>query len=147
MTAEEVLHQDINDYRDFLRVAERCALRGWPDRKKELRNAFRLQELLLEQQILRLECVATTTADHSSISVILQAVREQWTDAQEQGLMRDNADYATLVHEIESCQRAMNPESIDGPLKDAQRDPDYIKAREVLRQATHDRLESQPVGR
>src|ERR1700733_10281225 len=79
--------------REFLTTYERCALKGWPDRRAPLRTAFRLQELFVERDILRFDYLATTYAlearlwqSLSSITDISRRINEAWTEAYEQAL-------------------------------------------------------------
>ena len=50
---KNVWHRYVDSKRQFMSIAERCSNRGWPDRKMEIRNAFRLQELFCDQEMLR----------------------------------------------------------------------------------------------
>jgi hypothetical protein len=59
---QDVFRRAVASKRAFLMVAERCAIKGWPDRKIALRNAFRLQELLGTREELRFEYLTGTYA-------------------------------------------------------------------------------------
>src|SRR5579859_6342284 len=102
----------IDSKRHFLSIAERCSVRGWPDRKIAIRNAFRLQELFCDQEILRFEYLATTWRDPAnityksltSVSAISNAIHNEWTDAAEGALQQSNPAYRNLVQELEQCK-------------------------------------------
>ena len=135
--------QYIDSKRHFLSTAERCSVQGWPDRKMAIRNAFRLQELFCDQEILRFKYLATIWQDPAnmtykpltSVSAISKAIHNEWTDATEAALQRSNPAYRKLVHEIEQCKASTIPGTLDGPFRDVQRDPEYISARQAAQEA------------
>jgi hypothetical protein len=139
----DVWSQYIESKRQFLIIAERCCVRGWPDQKLELRNAFRLQELYCEQEKLRLEhLIAARELDASmpwkslvSVSAISKIIHTHWTDAEEAAFTHDNADYMRLSQEIDKYQHAVDPTANAGPYSDAQRDPEYVRARQAAAEA------------
>jgi hypothetical protein len=139
----EVWLRYVDSKRHFLSVTERCSIRGWPDLKTAIRNAFRLQELFCDQEIMRFEHLATMWRDPASIacnsltsvSAISKAIQQEWTETAEGTLQQSNPAYKKLVHEIEQCTASTTPEALDGPFRDARRDPEYIGARHAVQKA------------
>jgi hypothetical protein len=71
----------------------------------------------------------------TSVSAISKAIHNEWTDVQEGTLQQNNPAYKKLVHEIEQCKASTIPEALDGPFRDAQRDPEYVTARQAAQEA------------
>ena len=93
MTWVEVFRRYIGSKLELLTIAERCSLKGWPDRTEALRNAFRLQQLYCEQELMRAEHIAATfkTFDGlrgppTTLKAVDAIVHENWTDAREMAL-------------------------------------------------------------
>lgn len=133
----------IESKKHFLSIAERCCIRGWPDRKAEIRNAFRLQELFCDQEIMRFEHLVaiwrdpanTTCKSLTSLSAISKEIQQEWTDPMEETLQQSRPAYKKLVQEIERYNAAMAPEALEGPFRDARRDPEYVSARDAAGEA------------
>ena len=53
---------------------------------------------------------------------------------EEAELHHSSARYREVSLEIDCCQAQLDPDALDGPLKDAQRDPEYPAARRDLQQ-------------
>jgi hypothetical protein len=136
-------HRYIDAKRQLWAVTERCSLRGWPDRTSEIRNAIRLQELFCDQESLRMEHLlatreASATQAWTTLSAISKQIRDEWTDSEEEKLRAGDPIYNELVLEIERCSAAHDPATLEGPFRDARRDPEYIHARQVARDALAD---------
>jgi hypothetical protein len=121
--------------REYNKVVERCSLKGWPDRKVALRNAFKLQALLYDQQELRLDHLTNAFdpkdavwKSFTSVSAIFKRLNEDWSDAEEEALKRSSPSYTVLLTAIKECQSLMDPDALDGPFLAAQRDPEYRAA-------------------
>jgi hypothetical protein len=140
---QEVWSQYTESKRQFLIIAERCCVRGWPDRKLELRAAFRIQELYSELEKLRLEhLLATRELDNTvpwlsidSLSAVSKIINTHWTAAEETALRQSNPDYMKLSQELDKSRTEMDPTGNAGPYKDAQRDPEYVRARQAAAEA------------
>jgi hypothetical protein len=55
----EIFREYMENYRQFLTIAERCLKKGWPDRSSELRISFSLQYLFIQRQTQRFEHLAS----------------------------------------------------------------------------------------
>jgi len=126
---------------DFFRVLERCALRGWPDRKVAIRNAVRLQELLSEQERLRLSYLEACDSTDSvwqapTIAAVYKRLRDDWKADTETALLSGDAGYAALQQEIEQLQVKLDSEALTGPLEMAKRDEEFVAASRDLAHTT-----------
>jgi hypothetical protein len=70
-----------------------------------------------------------------SLSAISKIIHTQWTDAEEATLTHDNAAYMRLSQEIDQYRHAVDPTANAGPYQDAQRDPEYVRARQAAAEA------------
>jgi hypothetical protein len=139
----EIWLQYTDARRRFLIIAERCCLRGWPDRKLELRNAFRLQGLFCDMELLRLDHLISNGAFDGMIArnslitldAIASIIHKQWTHVEEATLRQDHSDYPSVRRQIEECATAVDPTANSGPYRDAQRDPEYVSARQAVADA------------
>jgi hypothetical protein len=139
----EIWHQYIESKRQLMIVTERCCLRGWPDRSRELRQAFRLQELFCDREKLQLAYLiearrldeSTNWNSLSSLSAISKLIGALWTSAEEAALAHVNAEYLEISQEINKCRAAVGQTPNDGPYRDAQRDPEYVRARQAAAEA------------
>ena len=133
----DVWSQYIESKRQFLVVAERCCVRGWPDKRGDIRSAFRVQELYCQLERLRLEhLIATRKPDASflaldSLSAVSKIIHNQWTDADEDALRGASDEYLSLSQEIEKYRAVVDPTASSGPYQDALRDPEYAAARQA----------------
>jgi hypothetical protein len=141
-TLRDVWSQYIQSKRQFLITAERCCVRGWPDKKAEIRNAFRLQELYCERERLRFEHLAAAPELNASVhwqslnslSAISKSIDTEWNDHQEAALRDSNPDYMSICEEIDKCGAVLRTDNT-GPFTDAQRDPEYARARQAAADA------------
>jgi hypothetical protein len=141
----EVFRRYIGSKLELLTIAERCSLKGYPDRREALRNAFRLQQLYGEQELMRAEHIAVTlkTSDDSrrpptTLKAVDAMVHENWTDAHEKALRQTDQRYKGLASAIEQCRAASIPGATEGPLKAAQWDPEYQQARKAAQETVVD---------
>ena len=74
----------------------------------------------------------------ATLSTIDTRLHAGWTDGEEERLLKSNVSYRELAQEIDHCRARLEPAALDGPFQDAQRDPEYLRARE----ATHKALTS-----
>jgi hypothetical protein len=128
-----------NDYLEALRgfqvVLERCSLKGWPDKRTDLRTAFRIQELLYEQMAMRLNYLLTDDASDdatwnscTSISKVQERLQEGWKDSDEETLSKSNVPYAAIQKEIGASKGVLDSVGLTAPLRMARRDPEEIAA-------------------
>jgi hypothetical protein len=134
----EAFREYIESSRRHLTVAEQCSIKGWPDRKTELRNCFRLQELFCQREELRFEHVISgdwvADAVYASLSSITKRLRDDWSAADELGLTSTNSLYKSIAAEIEACQASHSPDLVDGPLRSMQEDPELHTTRAAMRE-------------
>jgi hypothetical protein len=132
---ERGIRQYVQAVFQYLRSSEACLVKGWPDRKKTIRIAFRIQELANQIDELRFESLL---AEHGSedaiwasfqnVSSVWDRLREGWLSTEEAALRRDNRAYDVLAAEYEDLRRSLDIRALDGPLRDAQQDGEYRQA-------------------
>jgi len=123
-------------------TAESCSVRGWPDRK-EIQNAFRLQALLCDLELLRFEHLVSarrnptdvTYKPPASISEISKLIHQEWSHIAEMDQSERKHVYKDLMHAIDVCRSLTTPDALTGPFRDAQRDPEYFDARRMPQEA------------
>jgi hypothetical protein len=99
----DVFRRYVESKLELMATAEKCSLKGWPDRSDALRNTFRLQRLYCEQELRRAEYLAATlkTTDSESVPTTLRAldamVNKDWTDLEEKALRQTETHYDALV--------------------------------------------------
>jgi hypothetical protein len=107
--------------------------------KREILNAMRLQWLYSEQEVHRLECLAHIEPSSIRDLAILSALNERafkgWTDSEESHLKDTNPVYSQLVRHIKICIDGLSAEALDGPIRDARRDPEYLLAKNAAADA------------
>lgn len=138
----EVFHRYSEAQREFLRVAERCSLKGWPDRKAQIVNAWELQRLFNERQVLRFEywLAANDSEEGSWVSVnsISRRLLQDWGQLEERELIDSNPQYQVIIAEIARREAALDSDAIREPFDAARRDSEYAAAllsmQETLRQ-------------
>jgi hypothetical protein len=131
----DAFRQYLEALRGFQVVLERCSLKGWPDKKADLRTAFRIQELLYEQMAIRLNYLLTDGASEdatwnscTSISKVQERLQEGWKDSDEETLSKSNGLYAAIQKEIDELRSILDSDGLTAPLKMARRDPEEIAA-------------------
>jgi hypothetical protein len=130
-----VLHRSLGELEQQPR-----GLKGWPDRKGALQNAFRLQQLFCAQELRRAEYLAASLKMSdalrrpTTIAVIEKMFREAWNDRHEKAMRQTDPSYGALADEIELCRAAFDRQAVEGPLRDAQRDPEWIAARKAAQE-------------
>ncbi len=141
MTWLEIFRRYTESKLELFSIAERCSLKGWPDRREALRNAFRLQQLFCEQELRRAEHIAAASRTSggsprlpTTLNVIDEMVHQSETDLEEKALRQADPRYEALAGEIEECRAASDRTATEGPLKAAQSDPEYQKARKAAQE-------------
>ena len=118
--------------REFIDETERCTLKGWPDRRSEIRETFELQRHYIEREVRRIRYVAESDArlDRKGVSLASIATRidKDWTAADDAGLVAKDPSYVRTTEEINRILGLRG--SITEPLRDASSDPDYLRARQ-----------------
>jgi hypothetical protein len=125
---------------------DRIVLKGWPDRTSAVRALSRLASLVMECEILRFEYLLNQVPLESpiwtSLRTITQKLFPDWDASDEKILSDTNAAYRETVKKLEAAERSQNPAELDGPLKDARRDPEWKKAWESFHKS-NDELDRQ----
>jgi len=136
----DVFCQYIESKRLFLSIAERCSIKGWPDRRAALQNSFRLQQLFNEREALRFDHLMNyhrfTVGDWKSLQTISARLEQGWSASEEEALRHVNSRYDDLEREILACQASQDPEALDEPLRAVQRDSEYVSARDAISRRT-----------
>ena len=129
---DEVFHQYLKHHREFLTVAQRCSIKGWPDRKPAILNAWRMQFLFNESESLRFEYLMRASSSEQkswvSISSISRRLVKDWSEVEEQALSDSNTRYKGIMKEIAGCKAALDTSAIKEPFDAARRDPEYAAA-------------------
>ena len=90
----DVYRQYIQSKRELFEVAEACSIKGWPDRKAAVQVAFRIQNLLNEQEALRFEYLIekrpSESASWESLTSISKRLDEGWNTAEDEILKENN---------------------------------------------------------
>jgi hypothetical protein len=116
---------------EFSTALERCATKGWPDRRTAARNSRALQALFRAQLAMRLESLLASKGSDDpmwdtfiSTDKIHERLQEQWTEREDAEFRSRDTAYASLLTEIADAQLLINPEALDEPFRMAKRDPE-----------------------
>ena len=108
---------------------DRLVLKGWPDRKSAVQALSQVTNLVMECEILRFEYllnhVSLGSPIWTSLETITQKLHADWHPGDEKILSDANAAYRDAVKKLEAAERNRNPAALDGPFKDARRDPEF----------------------
>jgi hypothetical protein len=114
---------------------ERCALKGWPDRKTPIRKATHMQELFYERLSLRLKDLVqrsglddTRWTEYTSTKIVHVRVQDGWSEEEEQALRLCNKAYAQIQSEILKVEATTEPPALEEPFAMAKRDPELHSA-------------------
>jgi hypothetical protein len=130
----DVFRQYLDARREFNVVLERCSVKGWPDKKADLRMSFRLQELFLERMALRLNHLQNSASEdavwksYTTTSAVHERVQEGWKDSDEETLAKKDAAYAALQKEIGDLTATLDPPGLEGPFQMVKGDSELIAA-------------------
>jgi hypothetical protein len=145
----DIFRQYIEAKREFGAVAERCLLKGWPDRKAAVQSMSRLGNLVSEIELLRFEYLMSTVpvdaAVLKSFACIFDRLHKGWRDSEEVALREKNPTYRDVSRELEAAEAAKaagDPTALDGPFAGARGDPEYRNAFTAL-DKKHRHLEEQ----
>jgi hypothetical protein len=140
---EGVFLRYLDARREFSLALERCAIKGWPDRRTAVRTSARVQGLFFSQLAARLTHLVCehglNDAMWSGYTTTLQVhdrVQELWSEQEEQTLRLRDAAYAQMQCEISELQSVVAPVALDEPFKMAKRDPELVVAGWKLNNAT-----------
>src|SRR5882757_2468568 len=125
-----------NSYQEFLRIAERRALKVSPAHKQAWQIAFSLQRLLKRRQSSRFEYLfARDKLDivtFKSLDSIAERLDKGWTEAEEADLRERMAAYRDNSWAIEDIQSKWDPHALDDARQLLENDSKYREARLAL---------------
>ena len=126
----------VNSYQDFLRIAERRALKVSPAYKQAWQNAFSLQRLLKRRQSLRFKYLFAggklDFATIKSLDSITERLDKGWTEVEETDLRQCMAAYRDDSRAIEDIQSKWDPHALDDARQLLENDSQYREARLAL---------------
>jgi hypothetical protein len=129
----------LESQRQFMRTAETCSHRGWPDRGAILYYTWKCQQLYVHRQELRFEHVFSRgefeTGVWSSLSNITDRLDKNWSDIDESGVLSNNPAYKDLTTEIseaEYSRGSMDKDVREGPIQTLQQHSEYRAARQAI---------------
>jgi hypothetical protein len=135
LLVEHVFHRFIEARVEFILALERCALKGWPDRRAAIRSNTHLQELFYELLSLRLKHLVLRSAsdnigwsEYTTTEKVHVRVQDGWSEDEEQALRLCDKVYAQMQSEILKVTAATEPPALDGSFAMVKRDPELLSA-------------------
>jgi hypothetical protein len=126
----------VDSYLEFLKIAERRALKVTPAHKHAWQNAFTLQRLLKRRQSFRFKylfaCGKIDMASFASLDSIAKRLDEEWTGAEEADLRDHMSAYRDDSRAIEDMHSKWNPHALDDARQLLEDDSKYREARLAL---------------
>jgi hypothetical protein len=112
--------------RELLTVADKCFIKGWPDRESALKNASESRRLVIELESLRFDyLISSTPLDGTvwrSLKSIFERMYKDWSiDAKSE-------IYGRVTKELELSKASVDKAALDGPSKAAENDPEFRNA-------------------
>lgn len=124
--------------RKFFGIAEACSVKGWPDRKSAILNAYKLQFLFNEREALRLAYLIESGGFDDtawvSVSKISERLLQNWTDGDEKALLEQEVRYKAVAQEVSYTEAVLDKEALREPFDAAGRDPEYRAALGMVQQ-------------
>jgi hypothetical protein len=134
----EIFRQYLEDVREIVVVTGRCFLKGWPDRKAAIAVSTRIGHLNCDFQLLRFDYLVDNgllePGACKAISAIYDRVWKDWKESDEAALKDQSERYRDVLARLDADRAVLDSPALDGPSRDAMRDPKYLKAAEDLRQ-------------
>ena len=135
----------LESQRQFIRSAETCSQRGWPDRGAVLYYTWKCQQLLIHRQEMRFEHVFSRgefdTGVWNSLSSITDRLDKNWSDIDECSALTNNSTYKDLTTELSEAEKSrasMDKDLLDGPLRTVQQHAEYRSARQAIYEKVHE---------
>ena len=126
----------VDSYLEFLKIAERRALKVSPGHRQAWQNAFNLQRLLKRRQSLRFKYLFAggklDFATFKSLDRIAERLDKEWTELEEADLRERNAAYRDDSRAIEDIQSKWDPHALDDARQLLENDSKYRDARRAL---------------
>lgn len=124
--------------RELFGIAEACSVKGWPDRKSAIRNAYKLQFLFTEREALRLAYLIESGGFDDtacvSVSKISERLLQNWTDGDEKALLEQEARYKEIAQEVSYTEAILDKGALREPFDAAGHDPEYRAALRMIQQ-------------
>ena len=125
--------KDMKSIREFMKLFEQRAILMSPDQEPVLRNCFRLQNLLIDQRLIRfkflLKSMSLDCAIFKTLDELDQRLDKDWNAAEEGDLEKGNSHYSGLCQEIADIRSKWDAESLAAPLEAVEQDSRYRAAR------------------
>jgi hypothetical protein len=135
LLVEDVFRRFIEARVEFHLALERCALKGWPDRRAAIRSSTHLQQLFYERLSLRLKHLVLRGAsddvrwnEYTSTEKVHVRIQDGWSEDEERALRLSDQAYAQLESEILQVEATTDPPALDGPFTIVKRDPELLSA-------------------
>jgi hypothetical protein len=131
--------------RQFMKAADTCSHRGWPDRGAVLYNTWQCQRLYIRRQELRFEHLLSRGEFESgvwnSLSSIGDRLDKNWSESDERNVLCDNLAYRNVTAEIaeaELARASLDKDLMDGPFRTMQGHAEYRAARQAIYEKVHE---------
>jgi hypothetical protein len=125
--------------RQFMKTADACSRKGWPDRGAVLYHTWKCQELYIHRQELRFDHLLSQREFEEgvwhSLSSVTDRLDKGWSVNDERGALGGNPAYkvvTTEIPEMEHLRASMDRDLIDEPLRGLQRHAEYRAARQAI---------------
>jgi hypothetical protein len=145
-TVRAGLRDYLDSQRQFMKIADTCSQKGWPDRGAVLYYTWECQKLYIQRQEIRFEHLFSRGEFESgvwkSLSSITDRLDKNWSDIDERGVvLGGNSAYEKLMAEItelEHSRASLDKDLLDGPLRALQRYAEYRTARQAIHDKVHE---------
>jgi hypothetical protein len=119
----------------FCFALQRCAIKGWPDRRALVTQSTRAQELFFAQLSARLNHLVrhagsddTQWNKYRTTNEVHERLWEYWSEQEKEALKLRDPAYGELQRAISELQAISDPDALTEPFKMAKRDPELIAA-------------------
>ena len=135
----------LESQRQFIKTADTCSHRGWPDRGAVLYNTWQCQRLYIRRQELRFEHLLLRGEFEigvwNSLTEICDRLDGNWSDIDERGALDNDSAYKELaiaITEGEQTRASMDKDLLDGPMRTMQQHAEYRAARQAIYEKIHE---------
>jgi hypothetical protein len=135
----------LESQRHFVRTAEICSQRGWPDRGAVLYYTWKCQQLYIQRQQMRFEYLFSRgefeAGVWNSLSRIADRLDKNWSDIDELSAINSNDAYKDLTTEITDANHffaSMDQDLREGPIRSLQQHAEYLWARRAIYEKVHE---------
>jgi hypothetical protein len=135
----------LESQRQFIKAADTCSHRGWPDCGAPLYNTWQCQRLYIRRQELRFEYLLRRgefeIGTWNSLTKICNRLDENWSNIDERGALDNDSAYkdlAVAIAETEQIRASMDKNLLDGPMRTMQQHAEYRAARQAIYEKVHE---------